>query len=83
MDTGAIKDAAQTLKLIEGMKRSMENILTMEQKNKIENDNRKLAIEEERLELEKQRNNQGTAGDNEQYGVVMLAPILEEDDDDA
>ncbi|MFQ9811228.1 MAG: hypothetical protein ACLRYB_18270 [Segatella copri] len=83
MDTGAIKDAAQTLKLIEGMKRSMENILTMEQKNKIENDNRKLAIEEERLELETQRNNQGTAGDNEQYGVVMLAPILEEDDDDA
>ena len=83
MDTWAIKDAAQTLKLIEGMKRSMENILTMEQKNKIENDNRKLAIEEERLELEKQRNNQGTSGDNEQYGVVMLAPILEEDDDDA
>ena len=55
LDTGAIKDMAQALKLIEGMKRSMENILTMEQKNRIEHDKRKLAIEEERLELEKRK----------------------------
>ena len=55
MDTGSIKDVAHTLKLIEGMKRSMENILTMDQKKKIENDNRKLVIEEERFEGEKQK----------------------------
>lgn len=55
LDTGAMKDMAQALKLIEGMKRSMENILTMEQKNKIEHDKRKLAIEEQRLELEKRK----------------------------
>ena len=55
LDTGAIKDMAQALKLIEGMKRSMENILTMEQKNRIEHDKRKLAIEEQRLELEKRK----------------------------
>lgn len=42
----------------------------------------KLAIEKERLELEKQRNNVAS-GNEDQYGVVVLAPILEEGDDNA
>ena len=51
-------------------------------KEKMAIEREKLAIEKERLELEKQRNNVAS-GDEDQYGVVVLAPILEEGDDNA
>ena len=49
-------------------------------KEKLAIEREKLAIERERLELEKQRNNI-SSGDEDTCGVVVLAPILEEDDD--
>lgn len=51
-------------------------------KEKMAIEREKLAIEKERLELEKQRNNI-SSGDEDTCGVVVLAPILEEGDDDA
>lgn len=49
-------------------------------KERLEIEREKLAIERERLELEKQRNSI-SSGDEDTCGVVVLAPILEEDDD--
>lgn len=53
IDTRSLKEAAQALKLVEEMKRSLLNIQTMQQKNRELREARKLKIEEERLELQK------------------------------
>ncbi|MDO4486043.1 MAG: hypothetical protein Q4C46_05535 [Bacillota bacterium] len=79
-DMKSLKDAAQALKLVEEMKRSMDNILTMEQKNREEREKRKLDIEERRLALEESKQNIGS-GDDEQHGVVILSEILEDEDE--
>lgn len=71
IDMRALKDAAQTLKLVEDMKRSMLGILTVQQKEAID-------INRERLALDKAKS--GTNDDDEETGVVMLAPVLPEDD---
>lgn len=55
IDTRALKDAAQTLKLIEEMKRSILNIQKMDEINRERREQRKLEMEEERLEMQKQQ----------------------------
>lgn len=52
VDMRALKDAAQTLKLVEEMKRSMLNIQKAEQLNRERREDRRLEIEEERLRME-------------------------------
>ena len=49
-------------------------------RERLEIEREKLAIERERLELEKQRNSI-SSGDEDTCGVVVLAPILEDEDD--
>lgn len=63
-DMKSLKDAAQALKLVEEMKRSMDNILTMEQKNREEREKRKLGIEERRLELEEKKADSSVTNEN-------------------
>lgn len=76
-DMRSIQQAMSALKMVEEMKRSIENIQTMSELNKQKNDERKLKMEEERLELEKQkRNTFGFDADDGQHGVIMLAPVL-------
>ncbi|MGF6376859.1 transposase-like protein [Clostridiales Family XIII bacterium PM5-7] len=57
IDTKALKEVAETLKLVEQMKRSMQGILSIDQQKSLE-------MQAQRLELEKRRVDQGET-DNE------------------
>ena len=50
-------------------------------REKLELDKRRYELEKERLELEKQKQSIG-GGDESQHGVILLAPILEDEDDE-
>lgn len=77
VDMRALKDAAQTLKLIEDMKRSMLNIQKAEQLNRERREERRLEMEEERLKIEQQKANLST-GDEDDFGVMILPEVLDE-----
>ena len=55
VDMRALKDAAQTLKLVEEMKRSLYNIQKMDEINKEKREQRKLEMDEEKLKMEHER----------------------------
>lgn len=78
VDTKAVKDIMQTLKMIEDMSRSLYNIQKAEaiQRHQIEAE--RLQLERERLELEKERNalRNGDAGDSSKYGVVLMPEVI-------
>lgn len=50
-------------------------------KEKLELDRKRYELEKERLELERQKQNMG-GGDTSQHGVILLAPVLEDEDDE-
>lgn len=50
-------------------------------KDKLELDRKRYELEKERLELERQKQNMG-GGDTSQHGVILLAPVLEDEDDE-
>lgn len=79
VDTKALKDAAQTLRLVEQMKRSMQSIRTMQEEQAMDIAERRIRLEEQRLELDQKRQNMGA--DTTEHGVVILAPVLEETDE--
>lgn len=70
IDMQALKQAADTLQVIEKVKRSILHILT-------ETERVQLEMAREKLELEKQK--QGDGLNRTEYGVVELAPILPEE----
>lgn len=74
-DMKAFKDAVSALKTIEELKRSIDGILTVQEKERME-------VERRRLALEEQKAGAG-GGDDADTGVIMLAPVLSEDEDDA
>lgn len=82
VDTKAVKDIMQTLKMIEDMSRSLYNIQKAEaiQRHQIEAE--RLQLERERLELEKERIalRNGDAGDSSKYGVVLMPEVLSNDE---
>lgn len=82
VDTRALKDTMQVLKMIEDMSRSLYNIQKAEaiQRHQIEAE--RLQLERERLELEKERNalRNGDAGDSSKYGVVLMPEVLSNDE---
>lgn len=80
VDTKALKEAAQTLRLVEQMKRSMQSIRTMQEEQAMDIAERRIRLEEQRLELDQKRQNMGA--DTSEHGIVILAPVLEEDDDE-
>lgn len=51
-------------------------------KERLSIERRRLELEEERLELEKQKQNMGGVDDG-QHGVIMLAPLLVDEDEEA
>lgn len=82
VDTRALKDTMQVLKMIEDMSRSLYNIQKAEaiQRHQIEAE--RLQLERERLELEKERNalRNGDVGDSSKYGVVLMPEVLSNDE---
>ena len=74
IDTKALKEAAETLRIVEDMKRRMNNMLTEPERQKFE-------IEREKLAMDKAKNSIND-DDDDTTGVVVLAEILEDDDDD-
>jgi len=68
VDMRSLKDAAQTLKLLEQMKRSMNGILTPEQSEQ-------LALAREKLELDKQR----AAADADQQDHEVIVRFADDD----
>ena len=70
VDTKSLKEVAETLKLVEQMKRSMQGILSMDQQQSLE-------MQTQRLELEKRRVDQGET-DNE-VKVVFTSKELEDE----
>lgn len=74
IDMKALRDAAATLKIIEDMKRSMNNILTEPEKQKMEIEREKLAMEKAKIV--------GLDDEDDNTGVVVLAEILEEEEDE-
>lgn len=55
VDLRALKDAAQTLKLVEEMKRSLYNIQKMDEINKERREQRKLEMDEEKLKMDQEK----------------------------
>lgn len=76
LDTRALKEVAQTLKLVEDIKRSLLNIETMEQHNRRLREQKRLEIEEERLKIEQQKANISTGGDEDNCGIMLLPEVL-------
>lgn len=70
IDTKALKETAETLKLVEQMKRSMQGILSLEQQ-------RSLQLQEQRLQLEKRRVDQGET-DNDVKVVFESQELIDE-----
>lgn len=70
VDTKSLKEVAETLKLVEQMKRSMQGILSIDQQKSLE-------MQAQRLELEKRRVDQGDT-DNE-VKVVFASKKLEDE----
>lgn len=70
IDTKALKETAETLKLVEQMKRSMEGILSIEQQKSLE-------MQAERLQLEKRRVDQGET--DKEVRVVFESKDLEDE----
>lgn len=81
VDTRAMKDTMQVLKMIEEMSRSLYNIQKAEAIQKHQIDAERLQLERERLELEKERNalRNGDVGDSSKYGVVLMPEVLSND----
>lgn len=77
IDTRALKDAVQALKLVEELKRSMLNIQRAEQINRERREERRLEMEEERLKIEQARANVAT-GDEDDFGIMILPEVLNE-----
>lgn len=75
VDMRALKDAAQTLKLVEEMKRSMLNIQRADQLNRERREERRLEMEEERLKMEQQKAIMFSA-DEDTCGVMILPEVL-------
>lgn len=71
-DMKALKDAAQAVKIIEQIKRSIKGVMTEEQKQQ-------LALAREKLDMEKAKSMLGDDNDNE-TGVIVLAPTLPAND---
>lgn len=63
-DMRALKDAAQTLKIVEEMKRSLLNIQKTEEINRERREQRRLEMEEERLQMQKQQMDQAKPDKN-------------------
>lgn len=78
VDTRALKDAMQTLKMIEDLKRSMLNIQKAEQLNKDRREDRRLEIEEERLKMDQAKANLAT-GDEDNCGIMILPEVLSDE----
>jgi len=77
IDTRALKDAVQALKLVEELKRSMLNIQRADQLNRERREERRLEMEEERLKIEQARANVAT-GDEDDFGIMILPEVLNE-----
>lgn len=81
LDSRALKDIAQSLKLIEDMKRSMLDLQRLEQRQRYEFEREKLELEKERLALERERNalrNGNIGSDNDKhYGVVLIPEVID------
>lgn len=81
VDSKALKDIAQSLKLIEDMKRSMLDLQRLEQRQKHEIERERLELEKERLALERERNalrnGNMSAEDNMRYGVVLIPEVID------
>lgn len=75
VDMRALKDAAQTLNLVEEMKRSMLNIQKADQLNRERREERRLEMEEERLKMEQQKASMFSA-DEDTCGVMILPEVL-------
>ena len=79
VDTKAVKDMVQSLKMIEDMKRSMLEIQTANERQKLEIERERLELEKERIALERERNalRSGNVGDDdERYGVVIMPEVI-------
>lgn len=80
VDTKAVKDMVQSLKMIEDMKRSMLEIQTANERQKLELERERLELEKERIALERERNalrNGNIGSDNDKhYGVVLIPEVL-------
>ena len=55
VDTRSLKEAAQTLKMVEEIKRSLLSIQTMEDKNRELRERRKLEMEEAKLQMDREK----------------------------
>lgn len=84
LDTRSIKDIAQSLKMIESMKRSMLEIQSINERQRYEIELARLELEKERLSLEKERNalrSQNIGFDNESvYGVVLIPEVMTDEE---
>lgn len=72
IDMKALKDAAQAVRIIEQIKRSIKGVMTEDQKQQ-------LALAREKLDMEKAKSMLGNDDDNE-TGVIVLAPTLPAND---
>lgn len=78
LDTRAVKDVAASIKMLEEIQRSLNNLQRAADLNRERREDEKLQLERERLELEKAKAAKGTVTDDSECGVVMLPEVLDE-----
>lgn len=74
IDMKALKEAAETLKIVEDMKRRMNNMLTEPERQKLEIEREKLAMEKAKVV--------GLDDEDDNTGVIVIAEILEDEDEE-
>ena len=80
-DMRSLQQAMSALKMVEDMKRSILKIQTMTELNRQKNEERKLEMDERRLQLEELKAGRGTE-EGDSGGVVLLSDIKEDDDEE-
>lgn len=75
LDTRAIKDVMQSVKMLEDINRSLHNIQKAETLNRERREDERLQIEKERWEAEKARQNI-VSGEDNNAGIVILPEVL-------
>ena len=75
VDTRAMKDMLQSVKMLEDINRSLHNIQKAEQLNKDRREDEKLKLEREKFEYEKSKQN-NFADDEANCGIVILPEVI-------
>lgn len=76
LDTRALKETVSSIKLLEDIQRSLNNLQRAAELNRAKREDERLKLERERFEWEKEKASRGYDVDEDEYGVILLPEVL-------